>query len=222
MKISRIASAVGLVAGLLGAGQAMAVNVCVNCLYTAAGPTYLGSLNPTTADTANFRRENLANTGSSTISVTDTWLFDISPAGNAQMTASFNPFFGSTTRISNFTSVLRDVTGASCVGQGNATGTSGNCTSISFGSLSVNGFASSTLTPSGNVQSGSVVFPTFLNAGRYAFQFTYNLAPENGQLSDYSGQISVSAAKVPEPGTLALAGLALVGVAAAARRNRKA
>jgi PEP-CTERM motif len=219
MKISRIASAVGLVAGLLGAGQAMALNVCVNCLYTAAGPTYLGSLNPTTGDTANFRRENLANTTNATISVTDTWLFDISPAGDAQMTASFNPFAGATTRISGFTSVLRDVTASTCVnGQANSTGTTGDCSGIAFGSLSVNGFASNV----GPNQSGSVVFPTFLNAGRYAFQFTYNLAPSNGQLSDYSGQISVSAAQVPEPGTLALAGLALVGVAAAARRNRKA
>ena len=221
MKISRIASMLGLAAGLLSASSAMATNQCVNCNYVLGAPSYLGALNPLTSDTANFRRPDLglgqlvALTG-----VTDTWVFDIAPAGTFSLTASFNPFFGGTNRISNFTVSLFSATGSVClpVTNGFPNDFAGACSSISTGAMLAAGVPSF----SGVAQSGAVVFPVaLLNPGRYAFRFVYDLALPAGQTSDYSGQISMTRT-VPEPGTLALAGLALMGVAAGLRRARKA
>ena len=222
MKISRIASMLGLVAGLLGASSAMATNQCNSCNYVSGGPSYIGALNPLTNDTSNFRRFDLGLGQVGALpGVTDTWLFDIAPAGTFSLTASFNPFAGTTTRISNFSVVLRNVTASTCgpVIIGLVTDTAGSCVGgITFGLLSVAGGTSTTF----GVPSGAAVFPvSLLSAGRYAFQFTYDLAAPDGQLSDYSGQISMTRT-VSEPGTLALAGLALMGVAAGLRRARKA
>lgn len=209
-QLTRIAAAVALASGALFAGQASAAEICTNCLYTAAGATYLGTHSPITNDGSGFRRKDLP---SNTPGVVDTWVFDLQPiGGSAQINANFIPIIPNS--LNNFTISLYAVSSYNCPnGIGNAVGTSGFCPSVTtFGAP---------LAVSSPVTGGANVFPTTLLAGSYAFVITYDIANIGTQTAEYSGQLRVTQV-VPEPGSLALAGLALVGAAAGLRRSRKA
>jgi len=210
MKLTQLAAAVGLVAGLLGAGSASATNVCANCVYNAGGATYLGTLNPLVGDIADFTRPDLAVAVAT--HVTDYWLFDISPAGDFQLLSSFIPAFGTTARITNFTIGLHSASGT-CPTVAAPVGAGGLCTGVTIGSL---------LATATSQIGGAFMTPvTLVSAGRYAFQIDYDLAVANGQTSSYNGQVSVTQT-VPEPASLGLVGIALLGAAAGLRRARKA
>jgi hypothetical protein len=215
-----LASAV-LMTGLFAASQASAATICSNCLYGNTAGVYLGAHNSNALDGSGFRRENLVNTTGSTITgITDTWIFDLQPIGaNAQINANFLPI--SPLLISNFTISLYSVVSYTNPSGliGNALGNSGLVTAFTLGALQ----GSSVPTGIG----ASTLFPVVLPAGTYAFQITYDLAvsplvgtPATPLTSEYSGQLR--ALPIPEPGSLALVGLALVGAAAASRRSRKA
>lgn len=210
-QLSRIASAVALAAGLFASSQASATTICSNCLYTAAGATFLGAHNANTFDISGFRREI---PGVAVLThVIDTWVFDLFPVGaNAQVNASFIPIIPSA--FSNFTINLFSAAGSTCaLGMGNSLGTAGFCSAVGLGPL---------LGTSVAFTGGANLFPVpLLAAGRYAFQVEYdaNVLPV-GQQSTYSGQLTIS--RLPEPGSLALVGLALVAAAAGLRSSRKA
>lgn len=209
-QLSRIASAVALAAaGLFAASQASAATICANCLYTAAGTTYLGSHNPNSNDGSGFRRQDVAVAVPTFVQ--DTWVFDVFPvSGSAQINANFIPIIPSA--FSNFTVDLYSATHA-CVAIGNAAGSTGFCPGVVL-----NG---GPLASSVAAVGGANLFPIGLAAGQYAFvvSYTANVLPV-GETAEYSGQLRLR--PLPEPGSLALVGLALVGVAATMRRARKA
>ena len=192
-QLSRIAAAAVLAAGSLVAGQAYSAEICSNCSYT--GDTYLGLHNALTFDTSGFRHNSIG-----TGAFSDTWIFDFTPTADGEVNANFLP----STSITGFVVTLRAVdilgvcgaTGASCVGS-------------SLGAVLVTGVTTAT---------NAILSWNDLAAGRYAIQ-VFGTGISTSGAAQYSGQLALS---VPEPGSLALVGLALVGAAAGLRRTRKA
>jgi hypothetical protein len=207
-QLTRLASAALLAAGAFAASSASAATICNNCLYTASGATYLGSHDATTNDGSGFRRIDLTGP---VASVVDTWIFDVQPVNaNAQINANFIPIIPNS--LPGFTINLYAVNSYTCTnGIGNSTGTSGFCSAYSLGSL---------IASSSPVTGGANVFPTTLTAGSYAFEVAYSIATlAAGETAEYSGQLRLR--RVPEPASLALVSVALLGAAAAVRRSRK-
>lgn len=203
-QLSRIAAAATLAVGALAAGQAVAGPVCTNCVYT--GDTYLGQHNPTTGEGADYRRPV---TNSSAASFTDVWVFDISPSGGFQLNGSWQTTPNSFTR---FEVKLFSLIGSPTCG---AVGTS--CSGVSFNSLAPINQATFPL----GLSTGLYTMPNItLNAGWYAFVVSGDVTGLRPTSTNYSGQVATNA--VPEPGSLALVGLALLGAAAGMRRSRKA
>ena len=159
------------------------------------GDTYLGVHNPLTNDTSLFNDATLVSGF-----FTHTWFFDIAPSAATTVNANFIPGFPDPLSITGFTVSLFDVTAATCGAIGDS------CTGITLGGLIGTG------TPGTN--SSNIGF-TQLDAGRYAFQVSGTVVSEP---TLYSGQLVT---KVPEPGTIGLLGLALLGIAFAGRRSRK-
>lgn len=192
--LTRIAAAAVLVVGSLTAGQVMAAEICNNCAYT--GDTYLGMHNGLTFDTSGFRHNGIGVGAFS-----DTWIFDFTPASNGEVNANFIP----STSITGFVVNLRDANGTP--GVCGATGAS--CVGTSLGAIISAGVTTAT---------NSILSWNNLAAGRYAIQVfgTGTSSAGNGQ---YSGQVALA---VPEPSSLALVGLGLIGAAVGLRRTRKA
>jgi len=209
-KLTRLAAAALLAAGAFAGGQASAATICSNCLYTAAGATYLGVHDANNFDGSGFRRENLLGP---VPFVQDTWVFDLQPVGGtAQINANFIPLVPNS--LPGFTVNLFAVSSYNCPnGIGNSSGTTGFCPSVTT--------VGPSLATSIPAVGGANVFPVGLSAGSYAFVITYSVAAlGGGQTAEYSGQLRM--APIPEPGSLALVGLALVGAAVGVRRARKA
>ena len=207
-QLSRIAAAAALAAGALVATQASATTICSSCVYNNATNSnlYVGALNSTNGDISFVNSGSTANTSGM---FTHTYVFNFAPIGSAGSNMVFLP----TTEIGSFTLGLYNATASGCSALtsptlGNGTG---GCSTFALGSLIAAGTTGSFVT--------NLNF-TAIPPGTYAVVVTgvvSNSAPAN---SGYSGQISTQ--NVPEPGSLALAGLAMVGAALAARRARKA
>lgn len=210
-QLSRIAAAAALAAGALVSTGASAATICTSCSYTSAtnNNLFIGSLSALTGDNSFLLSgSTLQNTGA----FTQNFIFNFAPIGSAASNLSFTP----QSAISNFKLELLSVTATGCpmltmiggFGFGN-----GGCTSFAPGAL----IATAATGPSNFV---NLPF-TPITAGQYLIRVTGIVTqsggggnPDNG----YSGQVTTQ--NVPEPGSLALAGLALVGAAFAARRRK--
>lgn len=192
-QLSRVAAAAALAAGSLFAGQVMAAEICNNCSYT--GDTYLGMHNTLTFDTSGFRH-NAIGVGA----FTDTWIFDFAPAGAGEANANFIP----STSITGFAINLRSVIVPGACG---VAGTS--CVGSVLGAV---------LAPGTTSLTNAIFSWSNLAAGRYAVQVSGTNSNGTGA-AQYSGQLALA---IPEPTSLALVGLALLGAAAGLRRSRKA
>jgi hypothetical protein len=176
----------------LFAGPASAVLICDGCTYVPGDPaTYLGAHDPGTFDNSTFTNGTTGQNGN----FSNTWVFDISPAGNATLDVIFLPI----RNISNFAVSLFDVASATCGAAGSG------CSALTLGGLEATGTTGPSYV--------SLLDFLPLAAGTYALQVTGTISGlVAGQPASYAGNLQTVAA-VPEPETYALfgMGLALVG-----------
>jgi hypothetical protein len=182
----------------LAAQGAFAAVVCDSCDYQPAPSvaSNLGLHNTLTDDNSTFSNATTGQNGD----FSNWWVFSIDPAGLASINAIFLPI----QNISNFAVDLFSVDNDICAA--NTAVQSGACSL-----LDVIGGAITSLT---NPSYSTVIDFTGLDAGTYAFNVRgtiTGLGPT--QPASYTGNLQVNQlAEVPEPGSLALAGLGLLGL----------
>jgi hypothetical protein len=193
-----LAGVVALGALAFGAQAAQAALICSGCEYGDDAGRYLGTYNPDDFDFGTFQHSDVGEDAGSDTAFEDYWVFDLDPAGSGSMSADFTMLTG----ISGFTGELYTDGGSTCAGS--------DCSSIVLGAL-VDGDASV------NGDRRWEIIAMSLAAGRYIIRVTGTTNPHS--TSAYTSQLAFIPF-IPEPGTLGLLGLGLLGMGVSARRRR--
>jgi hypothetical protein len=199
MKIRNILIGTVAATGLsLGAQIASADTICVGCEYVDGSiGTYLGAYSPETFDNGTFNHTAIRIELGPDTPFNDFWIFDLDPAGTGSISADFTTF----TAIRDFMGALWTDAGSTC---GPTVATA--CTSVNPGTK---------LYEVSSTNDRWEIIANGLAAGRYIIQVTGTTRTTGP--SSYSGQLAF----VPEPGTLALLSLGLLGIGATARRRSR-
>ena len=222
-QISKFLAPVAFAAAAFCAPQAYAANQnAQNAAYLGNG-TYIRIVDPRAVPV-----ENSFITSTSPVanqSFTDYWVFDVNPTGNVVSSLSFANISNSFTAFS--VQLYRDQSPLTNPATANYTIASQSRFGLGGILSPINGAPASPLTLVAQASSSfglgsqlggaSTITTGFLTAGRYVAEVKGTVS--GGTNPTYSGQIQVN--QIPEPGSLALAGLALLG-AASAMRKRKA
>jgi hypothetical protein len=208
-----------LALGLTVAGSALAfapsasaATICSGCNYNeSAAGTFLGVHNPNTGDLSTYTNSGL-DFGTPT-AFTNYWLFQIDPSGLAAVDSTFIP----NANVTAFNVRLFFVSAFSCTSPlSTPSSTPGACSSFTYDSSAV-------LATGENITVGSSRISAIsflpLASGMYMFEITGTAGKAIDADNGYSGNLTTTR-RVPEPATLALLAVGLMGAGFAARRRK--
>ena len=211
-QVSKLLGPVAMAMAALWAPHASATNFGIVNSNGIGNNTYMGTYNPLTNDKVTMNQD-----GPLLGSFTDYWVFDLSPAGNTEINMTFNP---SANIPGGLTITLFALGSATISGCGPAIFNNSPASGASCTTFSTAGLSQIALSNNGGNNPNLVTGPGFLPIGRYVIKINGTTNASLAQGAFYTGLFNTNA--VPEPGSLALAGVALLGAAVSLRKRKVA